>query len=102
MEGGVRLLAAGESVRSSDSGTSSFSRVNSGPVPCGTWSAVNLRRPVLHKIRFAAIGPRYPRVVGSEGPEGGPKALVGRIGNLETGLDEAVLKVFYAFRLHTG
>src|SRR4029077_12289708 len=66
----------------------------------GNWSAVNQSGPNLHKIRFAAGWPGSCADVASKGPKSWPKALVGCAGELDAGLDPAVLKILQALSLH--
>src|SRR5260370_16522850 len=88
MERSVRSLATREGVRSAAAWTSCKSGVNRGSIPVGTKSAIHLRGPVLHEIRFAAVGPWRPCVDAvTKGPEGRPKALVCGIRELDTVLD---------------
>jgi hypothetical protein len=103
MESGACLLACGKCVRSADSVARRNSGVNRGFVAVGTRPVKNLRGPVLHKICFSAVWPRSARGdAASERPKGRPKTRIRCVGQLEARFDPAVLKVFYAFRVHAG
>src|SRR5260370_20503341 len=78
-------------------------QVNRGSIPVGIKSAIHLRRPVLHEIRFAAVGPWRPCADAvSKGPEGRPKALVCGVRELDAGLDATEQEDLRPLSLHAG
>src|SRR5215470_2795235 len=100
MERRVCLLTAWEGVRPAFPAASCKRGVNRGSISVGARPVKNRRRPVFHDVRFAAGWPRRTRDIAPERPEGGPKALICRVGQLNACFDAAILKIRDALRLH--